>query len=430
MPTVPMGRVAGEEPMMRMRQAYGGVTPEEASGVLARLERGYPQAWVDLTRHMLKTDGHLDDRYERMRFAVAGAPWEIEPGEGLDTGLAQAGADLCRIALRHTDDLAGTFQDMLEAEGLGYFFHEIEWTWTDSEMGMAYLPTLWPYEPRRFRFVGHYTPILYDGGLLNIGLDPQRWLIHYGRSRAGYPLETGKLLGCLWPWLLKAWGWKFWSAASERFGVPMLIGHVPIGTSDAIVQSLQRKLEQVGALHAAVLKGADTKVEIIQPAAASTADLFSKQIEMLNLEISKALGDTSADTSTTGDADNAREQRVERAELYAANLSATLRMQLFKTLLIFNRHLFGGRVPSLPTLSFRIGQERRPIPQSLIDIGGVTIDEVRRSAGLPPWGGAEGRRRTGPSSVSMPSTQPAQPAQPAQPNQPRQPEQPSEALGN
>ncbi len=102
------------------------------------------------------------------------------------------------------------------------------------------------------------------------------------------PYGERTLSRVFWSVTFKKGGMKFWVIFTEKYGMPFLIGKHPRGTSKEDTDNLADMLEVMVQDAIAVIPD-DSSVEIKEPARGSSAEIFEKLIDKMNVEISKAI---------------------------------------------------------------------------------------------------------------------------------------------
>lgn len=381
--------------------------------MLRDAERGDPRDFVDFADRMIAQDGDVRAAIETRISAIAGAAWVIEPGR---TGSADRDAYGEQAARAVTDVLEGMVGDderdvmrcgfadanvrKLDAIAKGFSFLEIPWEW-DADAGiMAPKSIIWAHQ-RRFRFdPNDWTPRLVDTGkdptsYPGVELDRDRWIVYMPAVAGLYPTVSGALRACAWAFVFKRWCAQFWISGAETFAWPFIWAKVPRQADAKTRASAQEGLDQLRSDHRAVVDD-PVAIELLETAA-KDAGTWKQLTDNLNREINKAiLGSTDATepgkVGAYGAVESRRGTTIEpRLAMDERSLSESWRRQLFEPLLRFNRHLFGGLMPPVPSIRFTIAAKRREIPQAVIAAGVVRTDELRASAGLPPIGGPEGQ---------------------------------------
>lgn len=376
---------------------YGGVTPDAITSIMQQLRLGYVDQWCDLTSFMVRTDPHLRSVYYTRRIGVASVPWRVEPGGDNPSGADEIAAQLCRSALERIEDLERFFLNALDAIGRSYSVHEVMWGYDGR--------VWWPREfswiaPRRFRFDEQWRLRLWDSGACP---GPDGWgepliegkfVIHVPRTIAEYPTLCGEFMSVVWSWIFKRWATKFWLSGAERFANPLMIGVVPLNTPANIKTALAEALRNISADSVGVVE--EGAMVDVKHAGTAPKDIWMALIDYVNAEMTKGiLGSTDNVEASHGSNARAESQAavtiLPRAQMDARALSGTIERDVFRPLLRYNAHLFGGTMPATPHLLFEPELERtESIPEYMLRGKLVTRNEVRGREGLEPMSAERG----------------------------------------
>lgn len=322
--------------------------------------------------------------------AVASAPYTIEPGrfDSASESIATQAAEFCRRALERIRDIDRIFLHLLDARLRGWAVAENVFV----RDGGAWMIDPAPVSPRRFRLDPDWKLRLYDRGIHGahgLELEPDKWVVHTGSAIPERIIDDGELLACVWPWLLKSWGWRFWTLAAERFGNPLMIGTHPPDSTGEIRQALFEALSALAADHVGVVEQG-VSIDIKEPAAAKSSEIWRDLVAYCDQQMTKAiLGATDltepGDNGSKAAVQTRNEVRVERAVGDAKSLAQAIEHGMFEPLLKFNLHLFGGVMPPIPRLAFTFA-EKKPTQIFQYHLQGniVRRNDVRAQLNLPP----------------------------------------------
>lgn len=379
---------------------FGELTGKQLASILIDNERGWPEDWADLAEYIVK-DPHVSSVYHTRKIRVAGAKWQLQPGETTDPtrqAFAEEAARFCERALRAIPDLERTFMDLLDATGVGFSVSEIDWKPTRE----AVLPKdlLWRHQ-RRFIWGDEYQILFADRGTpgrrQGVELTPNKFVVHVPKEHSGYPPRSGSLQSVAWHWLFKRWATEWWVQSLERTGAPMLIGKYKPGTPESVRDSFLNSLKRMSSDHVGLMPdGIDIMVETagaqVLSGEGTPHEVFSRAMDEA---ISKAiLGATDITESGPNGARAATESRIEatldpRMLNDGKQLWVTLERDLLRPLLEFNTHLFGGLVPPVPKGRFIHRDVEFEITPEVAQVGGASLNEIRRAAGLAPIPGRD-----------------------------------------
>lgn len=376
------------------RRNYGSITPGLLQSILREVEQGQLENWADLCAYIVRTDAHVHAVYGTRIAAVAGAEYSIEPGVKGDP-LAEQAAQFVAEQMESTPDVERTFSDMLNAVGLGWSIQEHVW----SRRAGLWITRPAYIHPRECRFADDWTLEVRsaDTGEYILCNDyPGKFVVHVPRPVSDVPNLTGELLAVAWEWLFKRWSRKFQLTALERFASPFIYGEVPPNSEGNVRSELLSVLQSFSTDQVAVFE-AGTGVKLLEAASRGSGDAWQSAIDNINNEITKALLGSTLNTEIGASGGNraAAESQADntmlpRAKSDAMRLAGTVERDWFGPLLTFNAHVFGA-IPPTPKLVFKLQAEELPeIDQLALTAKVVTIDELRTSRGLDPWGPEKG----------------------------------------
>lgn len=386
---------------------YAELSFPQVVGILRAAERGYTEQWVDLTERM-RTDDHLYSVLETRIASVAGAKWKLNPGRS-DNPIAQQyaerAAEDCERMLRSIPNLQRMFRDMLDAVPVGWSVLEIIWEPRGGEVEPA--EVVWIH-PRRFRFADDFSLYLWDDGLAagvarerdlplasdrgasGMALTPNKYIIHIPRVVQSYPQTSGLLTACVRAWWEKLWVTKFWIQGAEVAGNPRYWATVPQAAPDNVFEHLQEGLEALAADGVAAFREG-VSVNVSAPLAQGSGSVWETRFNACNAAMSKAiLGSTlNVEIGDTGGAYAAAESQGDvtispRIASDAAAMWETIKRDLLRPYLWFNRHRYGGEMPPLPTGESIFYESQPEFSDALIRTKSITRNELRQAFKLPP----------------------------------------------
>lgn len=372
--------------------------------------RGDTAPWVAVCRRMT-TDPHLMSVVTTYVSAIAGARREVTPKK-VDPAL-QGFADLaaadCEEMLSALPNIERTIAEMVDADGVGFAVHEIMW---EAKADRVVPKDLLWLSQERFRFSNFFECYLWDQGLAakraeELGIDgkpqgipglpltPRKYIVHIPRILPAYPM-TGLFAGCVRYWYLKSWALKYWLAGSEAAGNPRTLGKLAEDAPESVRDQLYEALAGLSADGVGVVSGG-TEIETLDVKAQGAGSIWETLIKLADSGFSKAwlgstlnveVGDTGGNRSLgESQADMTMAPRWARSSALVAN---TLERDLFAPFLYFNRHRYGGRSDLVPSLTLHIVEETPNVDDVAIAAGVVTVDELRRSRKLEPFGSDNG----------------------------------------
>lgn len=381
-------------------QNMGGILAPTVSSILSDLRNGWLERWVDLSGWMTRFDGHLRSIYYTRRAAIAGAPFAIEPPLNIpeqDRAIAAQGAEFITRMLDGQRDAERLFLQLLDGIGRGVSSAENVYV---RDSGAWVIRPEWIHT-RRFRIAPDYSVRLWDqgraGGAFGLALPPGKFIVHAPCLIAEHIVDSGELLACVWWWWMKTWGRKFYSSAADRFGSPRAIGTLPPNATATTKQALLDALDALSNDASGVVEDG-TRIDVQEPKAAQSGEMWDRFIKALDEEMSKAmLGATDISGPGENGARAAVETRngvrLERAQADAKVFAGTLERDWFGPALAYNAHLFGGKIPPTPRIVFELADA--PSPQTAIyayHLQGrlVSRNDVRGQLGLDPLSPEQG----------------------------------------
>lgn len=399
-PRVPNLRVFAAVPRSERLQTgyrFGTLTAKRINQILLDLERGFLHDWGDLAEYMVKSDTTLSSVYHTRKVQVISQPWYLEAGVGSgrdQEAVAAQAADFCQSVLDQIEGLRGSMLDLMGGTGEGVAVSEIDWhrdgdLWLPSELKWRHI--------RRFRYDDHWNLRLYDRGHAGddpqgIELPPNKFVIHNPRDHAGYPTRSGSLQASVWLWLFKRWNEKFWASISEKHGSPFITAEVPRGTHQNTRDQLETDLQRMSYDHIATMEAGakiDIRTEGMQAMKGEPPQLTL--IRYVNEELAKInLGYTDSVSPGENGARAAVESRGDdvgspRTAHDGEQLWETLRRDLLRPILWFNRHRFGGIMPPVPVGQFGSQESSTgEIRIGVLNQGVIRVNEARAAEGLPP----------------------------------------------
>jgi len=402
------------------RAGLTDLTIGDVAGILRAGEQGQTVRLVDLWLRMLKTDSHLASVWISRIAPVAAARWELSPGEGPEDTAAAARRlrDACEEAMRGLGNLEPLFTRLLGGIGPGYSVAEIIWGRRRLLATPAWAPSkIKPVHARRFQFSDEFELGLYDdsravsqleadghevdvitgrGGVM-ARLPAGKYLVHQPPTIDDYPTATGLVHPIARWWWAKQKVQTYWLGGAEVAANPRLIGKILRQGDPDAAQALLDGLEALANDGVAITREG-TEIDIRAGLGESSGRVWAELAKFLDAAMSKAvLGSTlNVEIGDSGGNRAAAESQGEttidpRKDMDGAQLWATIQDQLFRFVREYNPHLFGPDTP-LPIGSFVFAEPPVEVDAEIISAGGVSMDELRESRGLTPWGGERGER--------------------------------------
>lgn len=304
------------------------------------------------------TDAHVESQIARMKLGIAGAPWEVEPGE--DSDLGREIAEKAEKFLQAIPDFAQLQIDLLDAEFRGFATVQPKWV---AERGAWWVKDWWPIEARFYRFIDGVTPVVETLASPSGEPLPEGVLYHVARDRPGVVSRCGFGRSILKPWLYKGYCLIDGMSFIERFGHPHVQVELPPSIKEGSpelerAKSAARSLiaDQIGL----VPPGVSIKILESVSKAATVRDVYLAFVEFCDAAISKAILGQTGTTETgrgqgglgTGGAAQVQENVEQRLrELRARRLDEFLTRTLLKWWAVYH---YGPDAPA-PRLCHRVG---------------------------------------------------------------------------
>lgn len=399
---VPLGRVVVPQQAKRWtKNSFVGIKPEKLATVLRQAELGQLEQWADLCDFMVQSDPYLRAVYETRLLAVTSAKLVVKPGRASpgQEAIAERAAEAFRIELERFRGLESLIHWLGHAEGVGYANISHDWQRVVGPDGIS----VWRSSPkptamRDVDFDHDWTQRVRTWDpkkgqqWLRVADDPLRYIVHNPQKLAT-PNVSGDLRAVAWAWLFKRWALVFQQTGLEKFAIPFLYGQVPPNATDTVRTTLQAALDSFSTEQAAVLE-AGTTINALE-AAKNPNDAWGAAIKSYNEEMTVGLlGSTDIVSAEGGSYARAEQQVVTgvlpRFSTIGKRIAGTLERDWATPFVKFNAHLFGGAAP-VPTIEFEFIADAKPEIDALaVEVGAVTIDEVRGGMGLEEWGDEHG----------------------------------------
>ena len=346
---------------------------EEIESIIASLNQGRLQQFVQLRTTIMDQDPELAAICTSRIDRVISSYWKVEENTtGPYDGQA---AQLCFDVLRGLPNLYQALRAIADGVVLGFSANELTWGW-DETAGAFMVTDIEYINGRRFIYdpTNKWRLNLYDygskAGKNGYGelLISNKWLVHQSSEQVGDPCLGGVMRTLSRYFMYRQWINRFWLHYDECFGQPFFDANVDPNTTRAEMEKLQVAMEAFSYDHTIVTKGA-TKVNVTSPSSSASVDGFERHWNMTTAVCNRyVLG--SSDLNQAGAVGS--RAAVETREGAVADpkrdhdmlgIASTLQEQLFKPVLRFNSHLFGGTMPGVPTFKFMYSGEEKPKEQ-------------------------------------------------------------------
>lgn len=428
MASPPKGRVSTQTQRdQRSRNAkFAQLSPQGLRAYLDRAASGHFEDFADLCDRMKREDPQIRSTYGTRLAAVAGTRSVVE-AEGADPIDVEFAA-FCGDVLKEMQPVPGEWEScdqttlamkLLDGIGVGFGACELEWQRAIRptraiRFGDWVIPTARWVHQRRFLFADDWKLKLRDDGVRTyaqgLDLEADKFIIHIPQDVAGYPTQTGLFWAICWSFVFKRWGEQYWADGLERLGwaTPYLTQDVN-ATTETAQEGLEFLSKMTQGLNAVLPQG--TTLDLLETAV-KDAGAFRTFINHYDSNISKAiLGTSDATEPGKVGAWKAVESRTgtnvhPRMSLDASALASTYRTQLFEPLRRYNPRFARAQ---LPRIRWLVSSEQETIPRELVEAGGVTINEMRAKAKLPPVPWGDERAKIGSAAAAGASQQPAAP---------------------
>ncbi|MDD9822297.1 MAG: DUF935 family protein [Gammaproteobacteria bacterium] len=293
--------------------------------------RGESQQQEIFDRVML--DAHVIGELRAVRAGLLGFEWRIVPGGS--GRAAKRATDLARAVMARPPDAATTWHDLIWTMALavfrGYAVHDVVW----EKFGADTLPARIIDRPQR-RFVfgaeDNQLRVLTRRDAVNgEAVAPRQALLTRHMPTFDNPYGLAVFSACLWPYLFKHAGFKFFTQFTEKYGVPFMVAKHPPGWNAEQVDELVGALGKLAANGAGAVEDGVEMLPLAQGAAGSAAAATPQErlIRACNMELSKALTSQTLATEVQGQGSRAasethmaREQTVHVSD--RAMISASL----------------------------------------------------------------------------------------------------------
>ncbi len=217
----------------------------------------------------------------------------------------QKAYEICRSVLDRAPAPDMTWADTIwnigRAPFRGRSYHEIVWT----RSGDLILPEKLVDRPnRRFTYgsQGELRLLTREQPMFGVPAEEAYFLQNRHMPSYDNPYGVALLSSCLWPWIFKVAGYRWFVKFCERFGIPYPVGKVPRGTGEPEVAELEEALEQLLEASYAVVYD-DESIELLEAKGTGGSGGKLAQhllIEACNGEMSKALSSQTLSTEQPG----------------------------------------------------------------------------------------------------------------------------------
>ena len=325
-----------------------GLNPARLAAILRNAEIGDLRAQAHLFEDMEEKDAHIFAEMSKRKNAVVGLDWNLKPPRNPSAKEKKATTAL-ETVLRDELDIETLVFEALDAVGHGYACLELEWR--DTTVGK--LPTVekrpasWFTSPQDDRNAIHLRD---PSSFAGVPLNPFGWIVHRHKSKSGYVCRSGLFRILAWPFLFKNYSIRDLAEFLEIYGLPMLVGKYPAGSSTSEKSTLMAAVASLGHNARGIMPEGMT-VDIINAVGAGGGEPFRLMQDLCEALESKAiLGGTLTSqpglhgTQALGNVHN--EVRLEIRDSDARQLANTLGRDLLYPIAMLNGWFDAGRVPT------------------------------------------------------------------------------------
>lgn len=180
-------------------------------------------------------------------------------------------------------------RDILEAPLFGYQPMEVMWKQTEGQRQFL-VPTDIVAKPQEWFFFDFKGSLKFKKSGVPDGISPPPMKILNVQYEPSYlnPYGHSLLSKCYWSVTFKNGGIKFWVNFTEKYGMPLILGHYTRGAASDEIQKLADVLADM-AEDSVIVSPSDIKIEMQEAVRYSSISLYKELIKFCNAEISKAI---------------------------------------------------------------------------------------------------------------------------------------------
>jgi phage gp29-like protein len=195
--------------------------------------------------------------------------------------------DLCMEAVK-APEFTGLLWDLCDEIGKGIAVPETLWDTSEAEWRpkgyRLHDPALFVYNEKLPGEIGIRT-----GEKDSVRLPPWKFIVHKRSTGGGKFYRGGVARVCSSFHTLKAWTVRYWSAFSDRFGMPMPIGKHPSAASDEKIDKFEQALLSIAQDYTLIMDE-NMQVEILSPTnIGGNIDLYERLCRFCDEQMSKAV---------------------------------------------------------------------------------------------------------------------------------------------
>lgn len=227
-------------------------------------------------------DAHVWSCYTQRKAGVLSLDWDI------DRGTAKSKQSKAIKKIFESQKLYQLTSNVLDSLFFGYQPFEIVWGKTADGILQ---PNKIEAKPQEWFSYNDKNELVLDFGNRTKSEPVPHYQFLVARHQPSYlnPYGEKLLAKVFWSVTFKRGGLKFWVKFTEKYGMPQLIGKVPRGTTEPIMEDLRDKLEDMIQDAVAVIFD-DQSIDISKDGVTTaSADIYDKLIKYCDSEISKAI---------------------------------------------------------------------------------------------------------------------------------------------
>lgn len=293
-----------------------------------------------LYRDMLDKDPDLRATVERRVNTVAGKPWEVMPFDESDAATAQA--EFVSGALDMLPNFTDVRRRILAATAFGFSVNEPIWAIGDD--GMVYLVDVKDKPNELFAFAIDDQRLLYRKSAFDMDytdVPPHKSILCQYQATGDNPYGSALMKSVYFYYWFKINAMRFWAIATEKYGMPSVIGQLPANVTEAAREQFIEDLNNITKSTAMAISTDVASIKLLE-AIRPVADPFAAFIRYIEEKYSwLILGGTFTGGQTNASGSRASEQVHADAtddivQYDAEMLMAVIQRDIIKPLIDFN----------------------------------------------------------------------------------------------
>ena len=231
----------------------------------------------------LKNDAHIWSCIQSRKSGLLSLDFKLFANGGKDSVVKEIEYILNRLDLNRIE------REILEAPLFGYQPMEIIWEVKKGKRNLI-VPVDFIAKPQEWFFFDGERKLRYKKQGVPDGVEvPEHKIINVVYEGSYFnPYGNALLQKCYWPVVFKNGSLKFWVNFTEKFGMPILMGHYGRGGSqedaDKLADALAALIED-----SVIVAPEDINLELHEAGKSSSSALYRDLIKFCNAEISKAI---------------------------------------------------------------------------------------------------------------------------------------------